>query len=87
LRDRSNDPSFDFTIDDLARLQPFPLFCRESFAVPVSYGHRLLAQEPIKAAGGLARIVDSSNFPAATTIAAAASARPEVRGMNDNERE
>jgi oxalate decarboxylase len=40
-------------------------------AVPVSYSHRLLAQEPIKAAGGLARIVDSSNFPAATTIAAA----------------
>lgn len=40
-------------------------------AVPLSYSHRLLAQEPIKAAGGLARIVDSSNFPAATTIAAA----------------
>jgi oxalate decarboxylase len=40
-------------------------------AVPVSYSHRLLAQEPLKAAGGLARIVDSSNFLAATTIAAA----------------
>jgi oxalate decarboxylase len=37
----------------------------------VTYSHRLLAQEPIKGPGGLARIVDSSNFPAATTIAAA----------------
>jgi oxalate decarboxylase len=40
-------------------------------AVPVTYSHRLLAQEPIKAAGGQVRIVDSSIFPAATTIAAA----------------
>jgi oxalate decarboxylase len=40
-------------------------------AVPVSYSHRLLAQEPVKAAGGQVRIVDSSNFPAASTIAAA----------------
>ena len=40
-------------------------------AVPVSYIHRLHAQEPIKAAGGQVRIVDSSNFPAASTIAAA----------------
>jgi oxalate decarboxylase len=39
--------------------------------VPVSYSHRLSAQEPIKLAGGQARIVDSTNFPAATTIAAA----------------
>jgi len=39
--------------------------------VPVKYSHRLLAQEPIKVAGGQVRIVDSSNFPAATTIAAA----------------
>ena len=38
---------------------------------PRPYSHRLLAQEPIKAAGGQVRIVDSSNFPAATTIAAA----------------
>jgi oxalate decarboxylase len=38
---------------------------------PVSYSYRLSAQEPIKAAGGQVRIVDSSNFPAATTIAAA----------------
>lgn len=39
--------------------------------VPQSYSHRLLAQEPIKVAGGQVRIVDSSNFPAATTIAGA----------------
>jgi oxalate decarboxylase len=39
--------------------------------VPTSYTHSLLTQEPIEAAGGRARIVDSSNFPAASTIAAA----------------
>jgi oxalate decarboxylase len=38
---------------------------------PVSYSHRLMTQEPVRAAGGTARIVDSSNFPAAATIAAA----------------
>jgi oxalate decarboxylase len=31
----------------------------------------LAAQEPVKVAGGQVRIVDSSNFPAASTIAAA----------------
>ena len=40
-------------------------------AAPQTYTHRLLAQEPIKAPGGTARIVDSSTFPAASTIAAA----------------
>jgi oxalate decarboxylase len=40
-------------------------------AVPTSFTHRLLAQEPLEFAGGRARIVDSSNFPAASTIAAA----------------
>ena len=40
-------------------------------AVPQSFVHRLPAQEPVKAAGGQARIVDSTNFPAASTIAAA----------------
>ena len=40
-------------------------------AVPVPYSYRLLAQKPIEAAGGQVRIVDSSNFPAASTIAAA----------------
>jgi oxalate decarboxylase len=39
--------------------------------VPTSYTHRLEAQGPVEAAGGRARIVDSSNFPAASTIAAA----------------
>jgi oxalate decarboxylase len=40
-------------------------------SVPEIFSHRLMAQEPIEAAGGRARIVDSSNFPAASTIAAA----------------
>jgi oxalate decarboxylase len=40
-------------------------------AVPRTFSHRLLAQEPVRGAGGCARIVDSSNFPAASTIAAA----------------
>jgi oxalate decarboxylase len=40
-------------------------------ADPLTYTYRLSAQEPIKVAGGQVRIVDSSNFPAATTIAAA----------------
>src|SRR5262249_1542142 len=39
--------------------------------VPVPYSYRLPAQEPVKVAGGQVRIVDSSNFPAASTIAAA----------------
>jgi oxalate decarboxylase len=39
--------------------------------VPLSFSHRLLEQEPITAPGGRVRIVDSSNFPAASTIAAA----------------
>jgi oxalate decarboxylase len=39
--------------------------------VPVPYSYRLPAQKPIKVAGGQVRIVDSSNFPAASTIAAA----------------
>jgi oxalate decarboxylase len=39
--------------------------------VPETYSYRLLAQPPIKVAGGQVRIVDSSNFPAAKTIAAA----------------
>ncbi len=38
---------------------------------PVNYSHRLMDQKPIKLEGGQVRIVDSSNFPAASTIAAA----------------
>src|SRR5262245_11677152 len=38
---------------------------------PVKYSYHLPAQKPIKVAGGQVRIVDSSNFPAASTIAAA----------------
>jgi oxalate decarboxylase len=39
--------------------------------VPNPFTYRLLDQEPVRAAGGTARVVDSSNFPVATTIAAA----------------
>jgi oxalate decarboxylase len=39
--------------------------------VPQTFSHRMLAQEPIKAAGGQVRITDSTNFPASNTIAAA----------------
>lgn len=39
--------------------------------IPTSYSYRLPRQKPIKVAGGQVRIVDSSNFPAASTIAAA----------------
>ncbi|NHN83263.1 cupin domain-containing protein [Acetobacter musti] len=38
---------------------------------PIRYTHRFLKQEPAKAAGGTVRVVDSRNFPAASTIAAA----------------
>jgi oxalate decarboxylase len=39
--------------------------------VPRTFSHRMLAQQPIKVAGGQVRITDSSNFPSASTIAAA----------------
>ena len=39
--------------------------------VPQTFSHHMMAQEPIMAPGGWVRITDSSNFPAATTIAAA----------------
>jgi oxalate decarboxylase len=38
--------------------------------VPMPMSHRLLAQKPIETPGGRVRIADSSNFPAANTIAA-----------------
>jgi oxalate decarboxylase len=38
--------------------------------VPKRFTHRLLAQEPIVTPGGTVRIVDSTNFPISTTIAA-----------------
>ena len=42
-------------------------------AAPVasSFSHRLMAQEPIRTKSGTVRIVDSKNFPASVTIAAA----------------
>ncbi|WP_063564919.1 oxalate decarboxylase family bicupin [Paenibacillus sp. O199] len=39
--------------------------------VPLSFKHRLLAQKPIVTPGGSVRIVDSTNFPISTTVAAA----------------
>ena len=39
--------------------------------VPESFTYRFSAQKPIKVAGGQVRIVDSTNFPAASTIAGA----------------
>src|SRR5258706_837680 len=36
--------------------------------VPQTFSHRMLAQDPIKVAGGQVRITHSSNFPAARTI-------------------
>jgi oxalate decarboxylase len=39
--------------------------------IPTRYDHRLMEQEPVRTPGGWARIVDSRNFPAASTIAAA----------------
>ena len=39
--------------------------------VPQSFAYRLMQQKPIECPGGRVRIVDSSNFHAATTIAAA----------------
>jgi oxalate decarboxylase len=39
--------------------------------VPHGFAHRLTAQKPVEGPGGRVRIVDSSNFPAAGTIAAA----------------
>jgi oxalate decarboxylase len=49
---------------------------------PVKYSYRMSAQKPIKAAGGQVRIVDSSNFPAASTIAAAL-VEVDPRGMRE----
>jgi len=40
-------------------------------AVPQSFSHRLMAQEPIRTRSGTVRIADSSVFPAAMTIATA----------------
>jgi oxalate decarboxylase len=40
-------------------------------SVPQTFSHRMLAQQPIKTAGGQVRITDSTNFPISTTIAAA----------------
>ena len=38
--------------------------------VPLTFSHRMLAQEPLRTKSGTVRITDSSNFPASKTIAA-----------------
>ena len=40
-------------------------------AVPQSFSHKMMAQEPIRTRSGTVRITDSKNFPASVTIAAA----------------
>jgi oxalate decarboxylase len=40
-------------------------------SVPLSFSHRMMAQQPIKTKGGTVRISDSSVFPVSTKIAAA----------------
>jgi oxalate decarboxylase len=50
--------------------------------IPQTFRHHLLAQEPIRTRSGTVRIVDSSNFPAAKTIAAAL-VEVEPRGMRE----
>jgi len=40
-------------------------------AVPQTFSHRMLAQDPIRTRGGTVRITDSSNFAVSKTIAAA----------------
>jgi oxalate decarboxylase len=52
-----------------------PPIARDAVRAPAGesmrMSHRLLEQEPIEVPGGRVRIVDSANFPAADTIAAA----------------
>jgi oxalate decarboxylase len=45
-------------------------------AVPQSFSHRLMAQQPIKTKSGTVRIVDSSNFPVTTMAAALVEVNP-----------
>ena len=46
-----------------------PLHMDISVTLPLTYSHRLMAQEPIRTQSGTVRIVDSSNCPAAKVIA------------------
>jgi oxalate decarboxylase len=66
---------YDHTRYIFAGLMPPPLeqdaVASPAGSVPQSFSHRMLAQEPIKAAGGQVRITDSTNFPVSKTIAAA----------------
>jgi oxalate decarboxylase len=71
--DLANIPSHELYIFQAA--VPGPLSSDKVAApagtTPISFSHRMLAQEPLRMRGGTVRITDSSNFPAATTIAAA----------------
>lgn len=46
-----------------------PLHIDIPVTLPLTYSHRLMAQEPIRTKSGAVRIVDSSNFPATKMIA------------------
>ena len=46
-----------------------PLHIEISVTLPLTYSHRLMAQEPIRTQSGTVRIVDSWNCPAAKMIA------------------
>ena len=79
--------NFGFSASEFADLPREIEHTRYMFPVPVpgplssdrvsdpagqrAFSYRLLAQEPVKLSGGTVRIVDSRNFPAASTIAAA----------------
>jgi oxalate decarboxylase len=65
----------DYTRYIFAGELPPPLACdavpARAGAVPEPFSYWLAAQEPVTVSGGRVRILDSSNFPVATTIAAA----------------
>ena len=51
--------------------------------VPLTYSHRLMAQEPVRTKYGTARIMDSTVFPAAATTIAAALVEVEPGAMRE----
>ncbi|MGH9409543.1 MAG: oxalate decarboxylase family bicupin [Vicinamibacterales bacterium] len=74
------ESAFDRMPDDIERSRwvfagevpgPIASSAIESPSGTISYTHHLMAQTPTEAPGGRVRIVDSSNFRAASTIAAA----------------
>lgn len=78
--------NFGVTVEDLADIPkheryifpaPVPPSLEEQTvkspqgSIPNTFTHRLRRQEPIRASGGTVRILDSTTFPASTTISAA----------------